>query len=117
MKESNLVKHIRTYLNNIGAYNVKYHGGNYSEPGVPDLLACYKGIFFGLEAKVGYNKATEHQLFHLHKIKNAGGFAAVVHESNWKEQLDNIVDKIDKGVINEEITKSVTLPARNLGPS
>ena len=43
--------------------------GGYGRSGVPDIVVCYKGMFYGIECKAGSNKATE-------------GVAWVVNEDN-----------------------------------
>ena len=32
--------------------------GGYGRSGVPDIVVCYKGMFYGIECKAGSNKAT-----------------------------------------------------------
>jgi hypothetical protein len=53
-------------------------GGQYGTAGIPDIIVCYKGRFYGLEAKVGKNKPTRLQAATIEQIKRAGGTAAVV---------------------------------------
>ena len=38
--------------------------GGYGRSGVPDIVGCYKGQFFGIECKAGKNKPTALQLKH-----------------------------------------------------
>lgn len=47
--------------------------------GVPDIVCCYNGKFYGLECKVGYNKQSDYQKTFEANLKNAGGIYAVVH--------------------------------------
>lgn len=116
MKESNLIKKIKIWCKTNDFYIVKYHGNHYSEPGVPDLLACYEGVFIGMEAKVGYNKPTERQLFDLHAIKKAGGIALIITDKDWLHWLATIKDMIDKGELNG-LRSLIRLPKRRLFPS
>ena len=46
--------------------------------GVPDIIACYKGRFIGMEDKSSSNKATAIQCWNSGEIMRAGGKAAVV---------------------------------------
>ena len=46
--------------------------------GIPDIIVCYKGRFYGLEAKVGTNKPTRLQEATIAEIRKAGGVAGVV---------------------------------------
>ena len=54
----------------------------YGRSGVPDIVACYCGKFFGIECKSGSNKPTALQEKNLEDINKAGGFAMVVNEEN-----------------------------------
>lgn len=54
--------------------------------GDPDFVLCVNGIFVALELKKdAKEKADPLQLHKLEKIKNAGGWAFVVHPKNWLE--------------------------------
>lgn len=65
--------------------------GGYGRSGVPDIIACVKGRFFGIECKAGGNKPTELQLRELHKINKAGGTTFVIDETNVA-----LIDKLMK---------------------
>lgn len=45
--------------------------------GIPDLLICWKGGFYAVELKVGFNQATLIQEYVMREIRRAGGRAAV----------------------------------------
>ena len=49
----------------------------YGRSGVPDIVGCYKGKFFGIECKAGKNKPTALQHKELDAIRNSGGIALV----------------------------------------
>lgn len=72
-------------------YVFKVHGGQYSQ-GVPDLIACIEGTFFGLEVKLpGKEKrVTELQRHNLDKINLAGGQGWVV--TSVEQALEVIED-------------------------
>lgn len=77
--EKSIVDAITKYLRIKGAYVVKQHGSQYGRAGVPDLLVCYKGKFYGLEVKKPIGGVTSKlQLIELMRIKEAGGVAQVV---------------------------------------
>ena len=91
MKESDLIKKIKSYLKGIpNIFYWKEHGGQYGTAGIPDIIVCYKGKFIGLEAKVGNNKATKLQEMTIREIRQAGGYAAVVRSV---EDVKEILDK------------------------
>lgn len=77
--EKSIVDAITKYLRAKGAYVVKQHGSQYGRAGVPDLLVCYEGRFYGFEVKkpVG-GVVSKLQLIEIDRIKAAGGIAAVV---------------------------------------
>ena len=95
--ESAFVAKIKRYLKDKGAYCEKIWGGGFQSAGIPDIIACYKGYFVGLEAKVGNNKPSEIQKAKIKAINNAGGFAKVV----WT--MDEVIDFIN--YIDKEISK------------
>lgn len=64
---------VRDFLREIGAYNVKYFGCAFSESGVPDVLASYKGTFHGIEIKATGGRPSLLQVVNLIQIHNTGG--------------------------------------------
>lgn len=77
MLERDLVAAIKRYLASLGGdvFYFKEHGGPYGTSGVPDIIACYKGRFLGLEAKLPGGRLTELQKRAIEKINRAGGIA------------------------------------------
>jgi Holliday junction resolvase len=80
--EAKVKAKIHKLLKEAGAYAVNYIGGQYANSGTPDILACLKGQFIGIEAKAGKNKPTVLQISNLRKIREAGGMALVINETN-----------------------------------
>jgi len=82
---------------------LKQHGAYYFYPvtsgfgtsGVPDIVACHRGTFIGIECKAGGNKPTALQEKNLRLIAESGGVALVINETNvgtvaeLLTQLDN----------------------------
>ena len=78
------------------ARNVYYFfpiAGAYTSIGVPDIVACIKGRFVGIECKAGTNRPTELQLRNLEAIRDNGGHAWVVNENDL-ETLERNLDLI-----------------------
>ena len=75
MKESVLQKGIISYLESQGAYVVKVISA--SKTGVPDILACYSGLFIGIECKAPgkLTEVTPIQKYNLDMIKRSGGIS------------------------------------------
>ncbi len=82
--EAKVKKKCVAYLKSIGAYYFFPATGGYGKSGVPDIVGCYKGKFFGIECKAGTNKPTEVQKLQLQLIADAGGIAIVIHENTLK---------------------------------
>ncbi len=69
-------------LKSLGAYYFYPVSGGFGASGVPDIVACYKGLFFGIECKAGKNKPTKLQELNLRQITGSGGTALVINEDN-----------------------------------
>lgn len=69
-------------LKGLGAYYFYPVTGGYGRSGVPDIVGCFRGMFFGIECKAGNNKPTKLQELNLRQIEGAGGIALVINESN-----------------------------------
>jgi len=79
MKESDVVRAIMKYLKTVpGCFCWKEHGGMYGTAGIPDIIACIDGHFFGFEVKTADGKPTKLQETTIRKIRSAGGTALVV---------------------------------------
>lgn len=72
-------------LRELGAYFFYPVTSGYGASGVPDIVGCYKGRFFGIECKAKGNKPTELQRINLNKIEGMGGIALVIDEHNAAE--------------------------------
>ena len=59
--------------------------GGYGGSGVPDIVGCYRGTFFGIECKAGNNKPTALQQKNLDNIKAMGGVALVINEDTLED--------------------------------
>lgn len=84
---------VRKFLEERGAYVVKYFGCGFSQAGVPDLLCCYKGRFIALEIKSEKGHPSDLQLFNVRKINEAGGMALVLYPKDF-EKFAAMVDNV-----------------------
>ena len=79
MKESDIVKAIMRYLKSLpNCFAWKEHGGMYGTAGIPDIIACIDGKFYGFEVKTDVGKPTKLQEATIRKINRAGGTAVIV---------------------------------------
>ena len=89
--EVKVKKLLTAQLKALGAYYFYPVTGGYGASGVPDVICCYKGRFFGFECKAGKNKPTALQDVNIGAIRNAGGFAIVVDEENVGLMRDYVI--------------------------
>jgi len=73
---------VKSILDKLGAYHCMPATGGYGASGVPDIIACYKGNFIGIECKANGNKPTALQNKHLYNIKKAQGYSMVIDETD-----------------------------------
>jgi len=71
---------IKKILEEHGAYYFMPATGGYGKSGVPDIVACLRGKFIGIECKANGNKPTALQEKNLNNIMGVGGFAVLVDE-------------------------------------
>jgi Holliday junction resolvase len=84
---------IKKLLEEYGAYYFMPTTGGYGRSGVPDIVACLRGKFIGIECKANGNKPTALQEKNLMEIMNVGGFAVAVDE-NGIELFKNLLNQI-----------------------
>lgn len=85
--EGKVKQKVTKALKEIGAYYFYPVTSGFGTSGLPDVVACYQGRFFGIECKAGRNKPTALQAKNLSEILEAGGFSIVVNEDN----VDNLL--------------------------
>jgi len=86
---------VKKMLVEVGAYYFMPATGGYGRSGVPDLVACIKGKFIGIECKAGKGKPTALQEKNLMDISCAGGYAIAVNE-NGLEDLKTFLQVLQK---------------------
>jgi Holliday junction resolvase len=83
--EVKVKRKVVTQLKALGAYYFYPVTGGYGASGVPDIVGCYKGMFFAIECKAGKNKPTPLQQKNIDSIAAQGGAVQVVNEDNMNE--------------------------------
>ncbi len=83
--DENWVKRkLKKMLDELGAYHYPASAGSYSVGGIPDRIGCYKGRFFGIEAKRPGRRGEENRGLSAlqyrtgQSIEKAGGLFFVV---------------------------------------
>ncbi len=64
-----------------------------AEKGTSDIIACVRGVFIAIEAKMPGNKPTQAQLDFLERVRQAGGVGIVAYDV---ETVNNLVDEIER---------------------
>lgn len=107
MKESVLVTKILELIRERGGYAENIWGGGFQSAGIPDILACYRGVFLGIEVKVGKNKPSELQKAKVKLINDAGGLAFVTWDN--LEQVTVALDYIDRKASSRKSVLDATI--------
>ena len=94
--EAKVKKVVVNQLRNLGAYYFYPVTGGYGRSGVPDIVGCYKGKFFGIECKAGKNTPPPLQQINLDDIEKQNGIALVVNEKNMHSVRDLITGDTDE---------------------
>ncbi len=95
--EAKVKKKVAETLKKLGVYYFYPVTGGYGRSGVPDIVGCYNGKFFGIECKAGKGKTTPLQDMNINQIRAAGGIAAVVNEEN----LHTVADILNEREVDE----------------
>jgi len=90
--EKNFENRLKIYMKNKGFWFIKYWAGaKFTKDGVPDIIACYKGKFLGIELKAESGKPKLLQLVMLKRIREAGGIGLLLYPDdfyNFKAWVD-----------------------------
>lgn len=92
--EAKVKKVVTRQLKELGAYYFYPVTGGFGASGVPDIIGCYRGHFFGFECKAGKNKPTDLQLKNLQEIEANGGISVVINEANMNDIRDILENRI-----------------------
>ena len=84
-REKSFENKIKDFLDQQGCWYIKYWAGaKFTKEGIPDILACISGDFYGIEVKAKNGKPTVIQLVTLRKIREAGGIGLLLYPDDWK---------------------------------
>ena len=81
-KEALVKKNVKQTLDALGIYHFSPPGMGLGRAGIPDIIACYNGLFLAIECKAGKGKTTALQERELNAIRTAKGLAFVINEEN-----------------------------------
>lgn len=94
--EAKVKKVVVTQLKAMGAYYFYPVTGGYGASGVPDIVGCYKGRFFGIECKAGRNPVTALQQNNLERIRACDGIAMIINETSM-HNVQEILEQLTCG--------------------
>lgn len=86
VNHAELVKSVRKYLKERGAYEFKVLGGIGQRSGIGDVVACLRGRYVMCEVKTGTATMTNNQIRENLAVEQAGGLFIEVRSI---EQLEN----------------------------
>ena len=88
--ENNITKRIKDFLKSKEIWHVKYFANAFTSVGIPDILACVKGYFVGIEVKTDTGVVSEIQKYQGEKIQQSGGKWYVVRPNNFDDFKQDI---------------------------
>ena len=89
-----LKRKVKDLLITKGSYWFVTNDSDNIKQGVPDIIACYRGVFIAIETKSGNEQPTQLQQKILADIIKAGGVAIVINDFNLKD-LNEVFEKLD----------------------
>ena len=97
MLERDITTKILRYLKTVPkCFCWKQHGGQFGTAGIPDIIACFRGMFVAFEVKNTNGRLSKLQEVTLGRISEAGGRAFVVRS------LDDVLSALESmEVVNE----------------
>lgn len=96
-EESNFNQKVKNYIESQGGWFIKYWAGSkYTKEGIPDILACIHGRFYGIEDKASDGRPRLLQLVNLKKIRAAGGIGILLYPKDFPD-FKALVDESEAG--------------------
>lgn len=87
---------IKNYLKSKNIWYVKFFANGMTKKGVPDILACVNGRFFGIEVKAETGKASPLQIRNIEEINSCGGIGIIVKPSGFDDLKTLIEAELSK---------------------
>ena len=88
--EAKVKNKVKKILDSLGCYHFSPQTGGYGKSGVPDIIACYKGMFIAIECKAGKGKLTALQKYNMEEITRNNGLAIMINEGNIESLLTQL---------------------------
>ena len=86
--ERDFQKEVLNYLNGRGGYWFKACASSFQTSGIPDIIGCFQGRFYGLELKRDKNaRASALQEYNINKINKNGGISMIIYSIEQLKEL------------------------------
>ncbi len=92
--ERDIVRGVKKLIKDRGGWFVRMMAGVGQRKGIPDIIACYKGLFLGIECKTPRGRVTDHQEGELRAIRLANGLGIIARSVRDVEDLLDFIDYI-----------------------
>ena len=107
--EKRFENRIKRWLDDHGAYYVKFFANSMTKRGVPDILVSLNGYFIGIEVKADNGHPSELQLYNVEQIRKSGGYAWIVYPSGWVQLQKILLELWASNLHCRELQKEVIL--------
>lgn len=89
MRETPFKQKVEKWLEDNNHWFIKYWAGaKYTKEGIPDILACINGTFYGMELKGDGGTPTLLQLKNLRDIRKAGGVGVLLYPEDFRSFIE-----------------------------
>ena len=90
--EADLKKKIKRLIEDRGGFWSAVKGGEYSKPGDPDIIACYRGYFIAIEGKSATGSPSEEQEDCREWVVDAGGIHIYAYNLDVVRSTLDLID-------------------------
>ena len=94
-QEKQIENKIKNFLKINDIYFVKFFANGFTKSGIPDILACIKGKFVGIEVKAEKGKPSPLQIYNKNQIEKSGGIAYILYPKDFEEFKKDIKKMLD----------------------
>lgn len=95
--EADLKKKIKRLIEDRGGFWSAVKGGEYSKPGDPDIIACYRGYFIAIEGKSATGSPSEEQEDCKAWVLDAGGIHIYAYNLDVVRATLDMIDACEDG--------------------
>ena len=95
--EADLKKKIKRLIEDRGGFWSAVKGGEYSKPGDPDIIACYRGYFIAIEGKSATGSPSEEQEDCREWVVDAGGIHIYAYNLDVVGSTLDLIDACEDG--------------------